>query len=509
MNRRRYLQMLVGTGALAGLAGCNDSTESDTPSPTVVFTDESTASSETPITTSETPSSAPTPEPTATGTATPTPTETATPKDRVFDGGDLESFVDAVMTAAEIGGGTVVVEPNTYRFEPLQGGGANWHALLQSVENVTIEGNGATFVLTNPSIGGFRFIGGSDITIRDLILDYDPVPFTQGRLETVLSDDGTLTLTLDEGYPTLDHSIFQRADSVYAMVHEPDGQFFSGVRANGPPEKYFSDIKHTGGRAYRFSLDSNSNFRGLAEGRRLTVVARNNGAVLSMYKTENPNFENVTIRTASGADFSVQVCESPTFRDCTVAPPPNSDRQLSSVADGIRITNCLERSTVENCYHDSLGDDSVAVDNRMTTIRRFQDDRTVEVKEIHPFVVKAGDSLEALSPTGVRKTDLPPVESVQGPSASVGDRVKPITITFEEPVREALAEGDFLGNTATNSENYTIRNNEFRNHRANLIRAVLVAVSSRTISSLAHISVRSNYIAEPLGTGRQRVVSGT
>jgi hypothetical protein len=77
-------------------------------------------------------------------------------------------------------GGTVVVENDTYRFEPLKEGGgrANQHAVLHNVDDVTIEGSGAKFVLTNPSVGGFDFIDGSNVTIRHLVFDYDPVPFT-------------------------------------------------------------------------------------------------------------------------------------------------------------------------------------------------------------------------------------------------------------------------------------------------------------------------------------------
>jgi hypothetical protein len=66
---------------------------------------------------------------------------------------------------------------------------------------------------------------------------------------------------------------------------------------------------------------------------------------------------------------------------------------------------------------------------------------------------------------------LPEIESYtdQFPEES-GKRTRPDTITFAEPVQETLSVGDYVANSATASGGYVVRNNELRNHRANLIR---------------------------------------
>jgi len=482
-SRRRVLRLL-SLSAGSALAGCNTNSAPATESTptTVVFTDSTaptrspTASSETPTATAANPiPTQSSPSPTADEDAPPTPTETQSPtppSDQVFDGGDLASFVDAIQTVSERGGGTVTVDPGTYRFDQgaADSGPSSPDTRLENIQNVTIEGNGATLLFTRPSRGGLRFVTGSDITIRDLTLDYDPVPFTQGEVVDFSTDDRTITLALDDGFPTLSHEMFQKADNVYATTHAADGAFVRGTRAHGHPDKFFSSVRSTEDGRYVLTLARRSHMTGVEVGRRLTIVARNNDSVLSFYKVDTPSVENVTIRTSNGAAFAAQVCAAPTFENCTIAPPPESSRQLASVADGIRITNCLPGTTIENCRHEQVGDDSITVDHRLNTVLEIVDDRTIRVKNLHPFVAKSGDVMEVISPAGVLKGTLPPVANITPQFPPVGDRGKPETITFEQPIRERLSTGDFIGNQATASRDYTIRGCELRDHRGNLIR---------------------------------------
>lgn len=454
VSRREYLRTCTGVGLAASVAGCN-SAGSETPSETetVVFTD-GTGSPD--------------------GPRTATETTASTPQKRVFDGGGITAFIRAVHAASQAGVPLEVVE-GTYRFDVspnVDPGTKQPHAAFNQIDGLTIEGNGSRIIFTDPEHGGFRFGEGSDITIRDLTFDYDPVPFTQGDITAVSKADGTIRLRLDDGYPSLEHLMFANAATVYGLPHNPDGGFVEQKRSDLSSDKHFTGIEAVGEQEFRLSLDDErSDFTGVAEGNRLTVVARDNQATLQFYKTDNPTLENVTVRTASGAAFITGVCTTPSFNGCTVAPPPESDRQLASVADGIRVTNCIDGSLIENCRHEQLGDDSIAVDNHMATITEVESSRTIAVDGVHPFVVKPGDVLEAISPSGVVRGELPPIESYEERFQPVGDRGKPETITFEDSVDEVLEPGDYLGSTVASSAGYTIRNNELRNHRANLIRA--------------------------------------
>lgn len=447
-TRRRYLGALFSGGIASGLAGCNSNADaSDSTTTTVVFTD--------------------------TTTENPTTATTTTSDTQVFDGGDIASFASAVRTASELET-PLQIEPGTYTFDPMSAestGPKRPHVEFSDLDGATIVGNDATIRLKEPRYGGIWFTDSRDVTIRDLTIDYDPVPYTQGAITTVSRADGTFTVTLDEGYPTLDHEMFSSVASVYGLVHDADGSFVDQYRTDRSSDKYFTDIEALEESRFRLHLDTRkSDFTAISTDHRLTIVARNNHAVIRCYNVTNPSMENVTVRTSNGGAFSMGISSAPTFDGCTIAPPPGSDRQLATVADGIRITNCLDGSIIENCRHERLGDDSIAVDNRMASVAGFESPDTITVDGTHPFVVSEGDQLEAMAPDGTIRADLPPIASYEERFSVDRERAKPTAITFEDGIDDRLSVGDYLANTAIASSGYRIRNNEFRNHRANLIR---------------------------------------
>jgi len=452
-SRRAYLRSVIASGVLVPFSGCNwASDETDaSETETVVFTDSETAT---------------------TVTDAPTATQTETKSDQIFDGGGIKSFARAIRTAANLNA-TLQIEEGTYRFDRHPSdAGQFFHLELSGISDVTIDGNDSTIVFSNPSFGGLRFRNGENVSLRNLSFDYDPVPFTQGEITMYSESNRTITVELDGGFPSLNEGMFDRADEVYALTHAADGGFVEGVRDSGRADKFFTEFESRGNRVFRLHVADRSTFAGIEEGRRLTVVARANGTTVNFYKASNPSLENVTVHTSSGAAFAMEVCGNPTFNDCAVIRPESSDRQLASVADGIRITNCRNGAIIENCRHDMLGDDGIAIDARMVRVQGFESDRTISVNSVHPFVVKVGDILEAMSPSGVVRGELPEIESYEERSPRTPEnRTKPAKITFAEPVRETLAVDDYVANSATASAGYVIRNNELRNHRANLIRA--------------------------------------
>lgn len=448
MDRRTYLS-LAGVAGIGGFAGCLGSDDETTTTATTTSTRPSTTTTE---------------RTTETTTAT-------TPEPAVFDGGGTAAFVEALRDA-EAGSGVLQIADGTYRLEPVTtpGGGSQPHAEFERVEGVTVVGNGATLVFTDPSLGGLRFFGGGPITIRDLRLDYDPVPFTQGTITGLSNGGRTIDLRLDDGYVTPDHAMFERADGFYTLIHRPDGSFIRGVRKRGNWDHHISSVSKIDDATWRLRLTEYSSTEGLAPGRKLSVLARNNQTALSFYQVTNPVLENVVVHAANGAAFSTGVCEAPVYRNCGVHPPADSNRHIGANADGIRIINCTDSNRVEGCRHEALGDDSLVVQHTLTRVTELVDDQTVKVANVHPFVVTTGDTLDVLTPSGERHEDLPPVDSYEKRFETPGVRNKPVRITFAGSIDDRVQPGDFLRNRATGSQHFTVRDNEFRDHRANLIR---------------------------------------
>jgi hypothetical protein len=464
---RRELIAAVGVGAVTGLSGCGgDGTTADgapttdataEESTTVVFTDSTTGRDGTEAETTE---------------ATRTTAGTTESERLVFDGGNAAAFQSALDAAAVRPDATLAIEPGTYRLgrgDSQSGGGIDAHFEQVGLEDVTIEGNGATLVFTDPTAGMLHFYGGGGVTIRDLTLDYDPTPFTQAEVVSFSPNDRRVVVALEDGYPALDHPMFD-TEKVWASTHTADGEFVSGIHADKNPDKEFSSVTSLGDRRYELTVRESSNLAGLAEGRRLAIVARAGDHALHFADVAEPTLENVTVRASIAFAIHFAVCTRPVVENCTVGPRRDSGRLIGSDADGIHCLSAREGPRIENCDIHHLEDDGIVVSTEMTSVTEVVSEDTVAVASTYPFTASEGDVFAVLSPSGERRGELPPVAAVDYRFEGPRSPGRPRTVTFESPVADRVAEGDYVLNRATANHGFEVRNNDVRNNRASLVR---------------------------------------
>lgn len=476
-TRRALLGVCAGT-VLTTISGCNQQRNSNTTSGT-----DTTKISDSPT---KTPTST-----TAVFTDTTTETETPQrPQDIVFDGGDLSTFVDSVYAADDLDSGLLRIEQGTYRFSPLDVANMpdSYHAAMANVSDVTIEGNGATFLFTDPLRGGLRFVNSESLTLQNLTIDYDPVPFTQGVLTDVSLNQETMTIELDANYPSLAHEMFSEAADVWASAHNPDGSFVGGLKATGTPRKMFSSIDEIGARKFRLTLRQGISKEGLKKSNRLTIVARNHKTALTFGGVKGPKVQNVTVHSSGGSAFSFPQCDSPQIVDSYIGPPPESSRQVGTDGDGIRIVNASGEPHVENCRADSLLDDNIVVQQVLCPIDSVVNDRAVEL--VDPLIFQAGEkhTLQAMAPDGTVKGELPSVTNVSESTTS-GEEV--VRIQFSSSITEMLSEGDLLRNGENAPDKFTIRGNDLRNNRGIQIR---IAASNGVVEQNTLVGASRNAI---------------
>ena len=92
--------------------------------------------------------------------------------------------------------------------------------MIDSARNLIIRGEGpeTRLVVGKPSIGTFFFSSGTDVWVEDVSIDYDPLPYTQGRVLVVNRHDGWFDLAIDPGYALL-------SEPWFANAPEPDGKW--------------------------------------------------------------------------------------------------------------------------------------------------------------------------------------------------------------------------------------------------------------------------------------------
>jgi parallel beta-helix repeat protein len=106
---------------------------------------------------------------------------------------DLQNHIDQAIRS---GTKSVVVPPGRYRVAPKN----RQHLLLRDLANIEIVAQGVEMICTETT-RALTISRCTNLTIRGLTIDYDPLPFTQGRIIGMSADKRIHEIELFRGYP--------------------------------------------------------------------------------------------------------------------------------------------------------------------------------------------------------------------------------------------------------------------------------------------------------------------
>lgn len=106
---------------------------------------------------------------------------------------DLQNHIDQAIRS---GAKRVVVPPGRYRVAPKN----RQHLLLRDLANIEILAQGVEMICTETT-RALTITRCTNLTIRGLTIDYDPLPFTQGRIIRMSADKRIHEIELFQGYP--------------------------------------------------------------------------------------------------------------------------------------------------------------------------------------------------------------------------------------------------------------------------------------------------------------------
>ncbi|MCJ7822798.1 MAG: hypothetical protein MUQ26_06975, partial [Armatimonadetes bacterium] len=110
---------------------------------------------------------------------------------------DIQSLIDDAIAG---GGGVVDLPRGTYRLP------TRLH--FRDAQNVVLNGHGSTLVFTERTDGGVYLTDSRGIELRELSIDFDPVPFTQGEVVAMDQTGAWYDIRIDAGY-NADVGVFQ------------------------------------------------------------------------------------------------------------------------------------------------------------------------------------------------------------------------------------------------------------------------------------------------------------
>lgn len=456
---------------------------------------------------------------------TPAPTyERTIPVPPPADGSDAGPAIRAAIADAIASGVStrIALEPGEYRIgrEVTPDPNLRVGLFISGAENLVIEGAGpdkTRIVYTDPRGGGVFQQATTDVGVRGVAFDYDPVPFTQGTVLEVNEAEGWFTMHVDSGFPLLDHEMFTQSPKPFGRF----GVLFdreTGWLQRDVADFLFMDTWQPTGdpQVWRMVVAPESTYRvpQVEPGMAFVQLARGGMAAFFAYSATRPFIEDCVIHTSSGLAVGSVVVDALRVTNLAVKVPEGSGRLLTTVADGVHCQNNLIGPTITGSYFSAMADDGVNVYSICPVIHAVEGTDTLVTS--HSNGIFAGDRVMVYDPDEGRDLLRANVVSVE----LVQDGTNRLRVRVDTPIPGEIQPGDtaqvadHLYNLTRTGGDSVIQGNTFVGHRRYgiMMKAPGAVISGNTFEGLgANAVVVGNDPDWPEGalSGDVRIVDNT
>lgn len=376
----------------------------------------------------------------------------------------------AIAAAVEAGPGSeVVLDAGVYR---VGRGGTAGGIHIENADGITVRGQGdaTEIILTDPTAGGFYISGSRRVTVRDVAIDHDPVPFTQGVITAVDREAGWFELDLQPGYPSLEEPWFAEAPSPYGRW----GMIFDPVERRlktGAPDFIFMDSwEPVRDRIWRLHPveDQRDRLESMDPGDRFVYMARHGrGAMVFFAESAECTAQDVTIYASQSLATASVAGDLITLRRVRILHRPDADRLLTTNADGAHMQQNLRGPIIEECVFEGMADDSVNIYYPPNIVSEVVS--PTELRTVRGGTIRPGDSIQIVEGAEGRRIGEARILEAEGHPGAY-------RLVLDRPI-EGVQAGDSplnahtIYNMSRTGRGFIIRNNVFRNHRRHGIMA--------------------------------------
>jgi len=241
---------------------------------------------------------------------------------------------------------------------------------LANATNVVVDGNGCKIIILNPRIGLLHLQSCSNVIVKGITVDYDPLPYTQGAVTRNLYTDplpggaeSAIEFRPDAGYPTPTNANYlDHAPERWGVIMNTN---YPGRGANNRHTIYiYSNVTNTtDAGVFKVQMPNAASVQTIEAGDFWCMVSRWNGSsVYSVANSYQITFLNLTNYAGSAANFEGNSTPLLNEIGCHVEIGPlpagaTRGRIKSSNADGGYFGNPRIGPWVENCVFTGLSDD--------------------------------------------------------------------------------------------------------------------------------------------------------
>lgn len=386
---------------------------------------------------------------------------------------DSDAIRSTIAAATQSGAeATILFDAKRYRVSAKAEGDGKYCFTLQNATNTTLQGvpGGTELVSSSPRAGMLNIHSCANVSVKGITIDYDPVPFIQGGIESVDVAQGTFDLKVDDGYPEPNPELMQMS---YAHYKHPEWGIVMDRKARcfkpGTPScVVVRSFTALGNRRWKLELENPAHAKMLTVGDAFAMRGGAEGNGITFLKCNGGNIEDITIYASPSLCMAFVRCEGDmAVRRATVRPRPGTTRLLSGNADGVHCQMLRKGLLLEECHFEGMTDDGMNTYDRVRMVTEVISPLKLRVHQT--FDMRPGDRIQLMDP----KTGF-----VRG-EADVCE-VKDNVITLKEPIGGVRTSTDLLKgivsmdnhldadvvfNLSTCGAGYIVRNNYFGNFR--------------------------------------------
>ncbi|MFA5688192.1 MAG: right-handed parallel beta-helix repeat-containing protein [Kiritimatiellales bacterium] len=328
---------------------------------------------------------------------------------------NLPQFIAGELAA---GKKEIVIPPGRYTVTPVR----KQHLLFANLSDVTVIAAGVEMVCTETT-RAITVQNCTNVTIRGMTIDYDPLPFTQGKITAISADKLTYDIELFDGFPPVEKIV-----AVKYEMFEADGTTYRC-------DEYAPfRIEPLGGKKLRL-IKSRDKKAGEQVGDIIlldtedTLGGRNPHAVYTE-NSKNIRFEKMILYASNCFGFLEVGCDRTVYQDCVIdRRAPESDpvqrghfRVRSLNADGYHSKAAIHGPQILNCTAHFQGDDAINITGSYHFIAGTERGELIVLAH-RSMDIQAGDCVEVIDFNGRPLPDAK-VVSIRLTDAALPEEVK-------------------------------------------------------------------------------------
>ena len=315
---------------------------------------------------------------------------------------DLQKLIDTELKA---GKKRIVVPPGQYRVAPKHSA----HLNFKDLTNIVIVASGVEMICTETT-RAVKFENCRNVRFTGMTIDYDPLPFTEGRITALAPDKSRVEFEIIAGYP--DNKLEQRIEIYDPATRELRREMTGWAEGFEALGNHRYRIAKPKGYRYRQEWDTEEVGDVLVTNQRSTAGTGDHAIVAA--GCSGLRLEEVTLYAAPCFGFLEHRCDGSTYYRCKIGRRPLAEdlvkrgfpRLRSLNADAFHSIEAVKGPAIIECAAQFQGDDCVNIHGTYYLVTASHENQLrVLVPAAGHLAIEPGDAVEFLPYEGQRPPD--------------------------------------------------------------------------------------------------------